>query len=253
MNDRPFTQARSMSRSPSRSTRQALMLLSCLLPLPAAAQLRSDDLSPLRLPELAQVDGRATSTSVDAAMTAAPAPRRFLGIVGIGLVQGLANDVVVDEYRGRNGNRQRRYHAGNAMVAQLGAEWRLDSPWSVQLSTGIYSESLIFVGGTITSGAFVRNHVEGLAHYRVLPWLRFGAGLRFNYNARLRPGGSNSEDYSDHRIRYRNNVAPVLEAEFWSNRRVSMKVRLGHERFRPRDGGPEVNADHAGLIVNVNL
>lgn len=236
---------------PLLSSPGSLGLIGALLPLVAVAQSVLPDPGRLRLPDLAQVNGGGTrSAQTPDVVAPLPAPRRLRGIIAVGVVQGLDDDVVPDEFEGR----VRRYHPGNAMVAQLGGEWRFDSPWSIQAAAGVYSESLIHFGGPLSQGAFMRNHVESLAHYRLTSWLRIGGGLRFNYNVRFRPeGASSASSYSDHRVRYRNSVTPVLEAEFWANRRVSMKVRLGFERFRSRDHGPDLGADHLGLMAGINL
>lgn len=174
---------------------------------------------------------------------AADSSRLFHPIVGFGLTGG-GEKLATVTYTTPSGTESESIRSGGLISIYGGGEFRFTPQVSVQATFGYQIDD---TSGEDASLRFSRYPIELLGHYAVSELWRLGGGVRVVTNVKLR--GSGQLSYIG--VPFDNTTGLVLEAEYFTSRNASIKLRGVSERYRPSNGGAEVDGSHVGLMLNV--
>jgi opacity protein-like surface antigen len=170
------------------------------------------------------------------AQTAAPAPVRFL--LGMGLSGG-GDELASAQYtNGRNVN----LHAGGLVYFTAGVDYRIAPQFSLQGTVNYHVDRANATNGDIK---FERFPVELIGYYQPNPAWRVGGGVRYTASPKL--SGSGVASGMD--ISFDNTTSAVVEAEYFVNPKLGVKLRYVNETFKAR-GYKDVDGSHIGLSGN---
>jgi hypothetical protein len=134
--------------------------------------------------------------------------------------------------------------AGSGLALLAGVEYRVAPQVSIQGTVGYH---IRFTPEASNGDAdFSRVPVELLAYYHVDQKWRVGTGVRFVSNAKLH--GSGAAGGLDRN--FKNTTGAVLEAEYFVQQNVGLKLRVVKEEYQPEYSSHKFSGNHVGLLAN---
>lgn len=173
---------------------------------------------------------------------AADASRFFHPIIGFGLTGG-GEKIATVTYSTPSGTESESIRSGGLVTIYGGGEFRFTPQVSLQATFGYHIDD---TSGKDASLRFSRYPFELLGHYALSDAWRLGGGLRVVTNVKMRGSGQ----LSSIGVPFDNTTGLVLEAEYFTSATFSIKIRGVSERYRPTNGGQEIDGSHFGLMLN---
>lgn len=133
-------------------------------------------------------------------------------------------------------------HAGGLVYLSAGVDYHLTPAFSLQGTINYHVDSASADNGEIR---FERYPIELIAYYQPNPQFRVGGGARYTTGAKL--SGSGIAAGND--ISFDNTTSAVVEAEYFVDSELGIKMRYVHETFKAQ-GVHDVDGSHVGLSVN---
>ncbi len=166
----------------------------------------------------------------------AAAPARLLAGVG---VSGGGDELATANYT--NGDSQ-NIRAGKGIYLTVGADYRINSQFSVQGTVNFHTDDTNADNGSIR---FRRFPVEVLGYYHINNQWRVGGGVRYINGSKLTSSGAASGIDT----KFDNSTGAVLEAEYFWTPNFGMKLRYVNETFKAR-GYEDTKGNHVGISGN---
>lgn len=180
----------------------------------------------------------ATMGAAQAQTAPVPSSAPLSFVAGMGLSVG-GDDLATARYT--NGSSV-DIKAGSGVYFTGGANYRFNPEFSVQGTVNFHVDDTNASNGNIK---FQRFPVELLGYYHLNNAWRVGGGVRYVSGAKL----SSSGVASGLNIEFDNTTSGVLEAEYFFNPKLGMKLRYVNETFKAR-GYRDVKANHVGISAN---
>jgi hypothetical protein len=131
--------------------------------------------------------------------------------------------------------------AGGALYLSAGVDYRIFPAFSLQGTVNYHVDD-----GSAWNGdfRFERYPIELIGYFQPDPAFRVGGGIRYTVSPTLSSNGKAPEANA----RYDNARSAVVEAEYFPEPDMGVKLRYVHETFKAR--GREIDGSHVGMSVN---
>jgi hypothetical protein len=133
--------------------------------------------------------------------------------------------------------------AGSGFAFTTGLDYRLSPEFSVQGTVNFHVDDTNANNGSIK---FQRFPVEFLGYFHPNSQWRVGGGVRYVNSPKLSSSGAAAGP----NLKFDNTTSGVVEAEYFFNQAMSVKMRYVNEAFKAK-GYREVKANHFGVSGNV--
>jgi hypothetical protein len=133
-------------------------------------------------------------------------------------------------------------NAGSGFVLTTGIDYRLNPEFSVQGTVNYHTDITNADNGSIK---FQRFPVEFLGYFHPNSQWRVGGGVRYVNSPKLSSSGA----AAGLNLEFDNTTSGIVEAEYFWNERMSVKIRYVNEAFKAK-GYAEVKANHFGVSGN---
>jgi hypothetical protein len=168
---------------------------------------------------------------------AEPAQARFLA--GIGLSGG-GDELASARYPDGT---IAHIHAGGLVYFTAGIDYRVLPAFSLQGTINYHVDSAETRHGDVR---FERFPIELIGYYQPNPVFRVGGGVRYTSSPKL----TGSAVASSRDLNFDNTTSAVVEAEYFADGDIGIKLRYVNETFKALGVG-KVDGSHVGLSVNV--
>ena len=176
----------------------------------------------------------------DAGSSVGPVARTTRFVLAFGLTTGGDKLALADTYGGDTEN----VRAGGGFDIKAGFEWRPISLLAFQGNLGYHDDRVYDWSSNV---GFRRSTAELLGFAYLAPDFRVGVGIHKTYDAAF----SSKVDGARYGVDYRGKVAPLVEAEYFFTRMLSIKGRYVREHLNEKDTGRRVDSDHAGVYLGL--
>jgi hypothetical protein len=132
-------------------------------------------------------------------------------------------------------------HAGGLVYFTAGVDYHLTPELSLQGTINYHVDSASTRNGDIR---FERFPIELIGYYQPNPLFRIGGGVRYTSSPKL----TGSSVASGRDVSFDNTTSAVVEAEYFVDWDVGVKLRYVHETFKAR--GREIDGSHVGISAN---
>jgi hypothetical protein len=159
--------------------------------------------------------------------------------IGIGYTNG--GDEIATLYY-NNGDNGDVTFGGETQLA-AGVDYRITNEFSLQASINSHISSQGADNGSVR---FTRMPIELIAHYKIAPQWRLGAGARYVGSAKIKSKGvaSGLGNYD-----VKNTIGSLVEAEYLFGK-FGFKMRYVVEKYELELGGGKNDGNHFGLFGN---
>jgi hypothetical protein len=131
--------------------------------------------------------------------------------------------------------------AGGALYLSAGVDYRLLPAFSLQGTINYHVDDASVWNGDFR---FERYPIELIGYFQPDPAFRVGGGIRYTVSPKLSSNGKAPEANTS----FDNARSAVVEAEYFAEPDMGIKLRYVHETFKER--GREIDGSHVGMSVN---
>jgi hypothetical protein len=131
--------------------------------------------------------------------------------------------------------------AGGLVYLTAGIDYRILPEFSLQGTINYHVDDESAWNGDFK---FERFPIELIGYYQPNPVFRVGGGVRYTVSPKLSSNGNAPEANAS----YDNTTSAVVEAEYFVEPDMGVKLRYVHETFKAR--GREIDGSHVGISAN---
>jgi hypothetical protein len=164
-----------------------------------------------------------------------PVPVRLLFGVG---VSGGGDKLASGQYKDGS---TAEIHAGGLVYLTAGVDYQLLPDLSLQATINYHVDDASAWNGDLK---FERYPIELITYYQPNPVFRVGGGLRYVVSPKLSSSGKAPEANAS----FDNTKSAVVEAEYFVDPTLGIKLRYVSEKYRARDR--MIDGSHVGLSAN---
>jgi hypothetical protein len=173
------------------------------------------------------------------AQAQSPAPSSARPVLGMGLSGG-GDELASARYTdGTTAN----IHAGGLLYFTAGVDYRFTPAFSLQGTVNYHVDRANAKNGDLK---FERFPIELIGYYQPNPSWRAGGGIRYTSSPKL--SGSGFASGTD--VSFDNTTSAVVEAEYFVNPTLGIKLRYVNETFKAR-GYKDADGSHVGVSANL--
>ena len=136
------------------------------------------------------------------------------------------------------------FKAGGLVQISVGGEYRLTDTITLQNTVGLrINEARGIANG---SARFTNVPVDMLGLYSITPNIRVGGGLELVGRPELKGSGAASGLSQN----YDSTSGVIVKSEYLFTPNMGLELRFVSEKFKPSNGGANVDGSHVGLMFN---